>query len=215
MASILRCFLVSGLGFLGLASMSRADLRDELAQASPVVAVVNEEPLSHQALLHWMQKDRHEVARYFFREHDVRPGPDFWSPATAFEGESPFQMLAKPALSKAISTQVLLQLAEANGIIRGTDHGAALQRHRSHEEARTQKLRQRQVVYGPKQFNAVPFFDHFLALVKIELEGLLASDRIQFPAWAKVNPALEEAGSVEGLIELLEAQSRVEILLQS
>ncbi|HKJ90838.1 MAG TPA: hypothetical protein VJ960_06860 [Oceanipulchritudo sp.] len=191
-----RARYLAGLFFLCVSSVL-GGLEEQVEQLPEVLAVVNEEPLLRDAVLHWMKKDRHATARYFHRQYGIDPGPGFWDPATLHGGENPLGRLLHQSMEEAINALLLQQLASANGII-DPDPVHMDQRRRDHNQRRGQTLSAGGLIYGPRHFAAPAFQDHYLALLKLELEALLLQGDLVHPGWVgsalqgKVPPSIYE-----------------------
>lgn len=183
-------------------------LAQQVEQLPPVVALVNQEPLARGSLLHWIQKDRHAVARYFHRHHAAQPGPDFWHPATRYGGENPFDRLLRQSLEKGIVAMVLQQLAVANGIADSGLEGID-QKRQAHNAQRRQIHASGGVIYGPKHFAQWAFHDHYLSLVKIELEALFAQGELKLPSWARTASGGAAPATLDALLHDLRRQTHV------
>jgi hypothetical protein len=194
--------------FLLCVSPVLGGLEEQVERLPEVLAVVNEEPLLRDAVLHWMKKDRHATIRYFHREYGVEPGPGFWDPATRHGGESPLGRLVHQSMEEAIEALLLQQLAAANGII-GPEPAPMDQRRRDHNQRRGHTLSAGGLVYGPQHFAAPAFQDHYLALLKLELEALFLQGELVQPDWARTARHGNVSHSIHELVRDLRNQATV------
>ena len=202
-----RAGYLGGLLFLCVSSVL-GGFEEQVERLPEVLAVVNEEPLLRESVLHWMKKDRHATVRYFHRKYGVEPGPGFWDPETRHGGESPLARLLNQSMEEAIEALILQQLASANGISE-PDPVPMEQRRRDHNQRRGQTLSGGGLIYGPKHFTAPAFQDHYLALLKLELEALLLQGKLVQPGWAKAARQGTGPLSIQELVRDLRNQAKV------
>lgn len=182
------------------------------AEMPAVLAVVNGESVTRAEAAHWMQKERHAVVRFFYRQHGVTPTADFWRASTTFGGESPLAILQTRIMGETIATKLLLQLAVANDLLPATTPEAIANFQLTHAAQRAYDRAAGRLVFGPTHFDDLAFRDHFFAMLKIELEARLAQGRLQLPAWAEAaRTLLAETSEIQLFLSQLKSYATIEI----
>jgi len=198
--------------FTGLLCFSvfsaKAGMEKHIECLPPVLAVVNEEPLRQESLLHAMTKNRHAIARYFHRTYGIQPENEFWNLETRYGGESPLARLVQISMEEGIEALLLEQIAAANRLS-GTKSLPPEERLGAHNQHRRDMLSSGGLVYGPRQFKALAFRDHSMALLKVELEALLLQGNLKLPEWATWEPGKPIPSTIEALVRALRMQSKV------
>lgn len=160
------------------------NLRDQIERLPQIVAEVNNEPLMRESLLDGMLKQRYAIARYFYQKHAVVSGPEFWDLDTRYADEGPFFLLFRLSLKLTIKKMILHQLAVINGLVDFSFENIDSLR-AAHNLERNEAISKGDLIYGPKYFATLSFEDHYLALLKIELEARFLQGYLILPHWSR------------------------------
>jgi hypothetical protein len=86
------------------------------------------------------------------------------------------------------------------------------QRRRDHNQRRGQSFSGGGLIYGPKHFAALAFQDHYLALLKLDLEALFLQGKLVQPGWARASRQGTDPLSIHELVRDLRNQAKVTYL---
>ncbi len=144
-----------------------------------VVATVDDYPLLKSEMKYWMLLQRAEVHSYFYRQHGVVDGDDFWQ--QEYGGESPLEMLKERALQKALRCKVQQLLALKKGVTDQICFDSIQAEVEVVNRVRKTKIEQGEVVYGPASFTSRTYFAHVFDNMVIQLKEELLKSELKIP----------------------------------
>lgn len=136
---------------------------------TPVIATVNEFPITVKEFEAYLEESRTEVVSHFIREFNLNGiSPGFWD--HEFEDQKPADLLKEIALQKAIKTKIRLVYMYEKKVIESPDYAYFLKIYNDFCEERRESP-DGNIKYGPVQMSERDFFNYWYSNALIELKN--------------------------------------------
>ncbi|MCG8527226.1 MAG: hypothetical protein MI748_12650 [Opitutales bacterium] len=191
-------------GLLGLLFWSDANETGVLS--------VNGKIISDEELVYWMKRHRSKVFRHFHNQYGDVFTLQFWDADTNYENKSPLLMLKRIALSEVVKTNVILQLAQSNSLIKNNDFIILKSKLLNFNQGRRNELIQNKVIYGPETFSEHAYVDHKISNLRVNLGNLYLSGTFKIPGIHEETLKREDYDSFESFLEAVSKRAQIEIL---
>lgn len=155
--------LIGVLGYVLAAPAGRDD---------PPIMVINGEEVASGEFRLFADAQRAKVYDYFKRRHGVDDSPQFWQ--TEVGGETPSLQLKLLTTERLIDVKVQQQWAKQEGIIEDNSYSFFQARWAEDTETRSQAVQRKQVIYGPRHYDEMGYYEYVFSNMVEALKRHLA-----------------------------------------
>lgn len=138
------------------------------------VATVNEEPIAYGEFIHDLEANRSSIYAYFHDKYGIEDNAAFWT--TAYGDEIPEEKLKKQAMESSVRRKVLQIAAKKYGLVEDISYHKLLLDLQKTNAMRQDKLRRKEVVFGPVAYDEQTYFAESALVLKRNVIEALKSE---------------------------------------
>jgi parvulin-like peptidyl-prolyl isomerase len=122
------------------------------------VAMVNGEPISFREFKQSLIRNRASIYSYFKQKYGVDHSSKFWE--SSYGGESTIGTSRKRALDECVRTKVVQILFKQKGLMKDIRYSSFLEEFKAENIRRENAVKNKQVIYGPVQYEESYYFGY-------------------------------------------------------
>jgi len=123
-----------------------------------IILTINQHKVTIDEFNVFLQDSKAITISYFQNKYNAEYNKDFWQ--TSFQGETPIEHLKNRALKKLKEYKVEQIMMLEEGVVEEINHQYFLKAYGEENLLRQQKLNSNEPIYGPKQYQALEYFQY-------------------------------------------------------
>jgi hypothetical protein len=172
-----RLIAVSLLGLVGLLiAVFFVQIYQDKCSDNATVFTVNNEPVSKAEFLNEMSGLKSTVFSAFAQKYSVKDNIEFWT--TSYDNETPIVVLKEKTMSSLKRMKIEQILFKKNGIAADISYSRFLKDLETENQRRKEALAKNEVIYGPKIYDKVEYYNVLHDNRVEELKNKLSSNQL-------------------------------------
>ncbi|MCA0757686.1 peptidyl-prolyl cis-trans isomerase [Paenibacillus sp. N4] len=129
--------------------------------ADSYMALVNGFPIRTKEFDNAIAANKAQIIDYFYNKYGAEQTAGFWT--TSFEGEVPAESIMKKALEDSVKIKIRQRIAQEQGVLQNISYEGFIRQLNEENKRRQRAIRNREVIYGPRQYEENAYFEYVLS----------------------------------------------------
>ncbi|MDQ6423181.1 peptidylprolyl isomerase [Paenibacillus sp. LHD-117] len=139
------------------------------------MALVDGIPISTKEFDKAIEANKTPIIDYFYNKYGAEQTAEFWT--TSFEGEIPAESIMNKALEESVKIKIRQLIAREQGMLQDISYEGFLRQLNEENKRRQRAIRNREVIYGPRQYEENAYFEYVLSNTTRLVKGQLMEEQ--------------------------------------